>query len=178
MPGFAQGFEGYVKADLVPVLEAIGDGLGNAGDAYRHAIDEMLLHPFGQSCTGESNNPHRWIVDSGGQCFVVDGEPDFKRRLSSNFMEAQCGEQADNTLRNPQRHFGKGAVFGDWPPRQAIDTTPNPLKLTVTNHPRQADARNPCYSQIVRSDQATGFGQVEQLAGVGFRDCQYVPLLR
>ena len=42
----AQGFKIYIQADLVPVLEAVGNGLGWRGDQIGNS-SMMCLLPFG-----------------------------------------------------------------------------------------------------------------------------------
>jgi len=40
---------GDVKPDLIPILEAIRDGFGNVGHAYRNPFDKVFLDPGGQT---------------------------------------------------------------------------------------------------------------------------------
>src|SRR5579883_2168792 len=40
-PGLAQRLQRHIQPDLVPIFEAVGDGLGRAVDAHGHAVDHM-----------------------------------------------------------------------------------------------------------------------------------------
>ena len=46
---------------LVAVLEAVGDGLGNAGHTDGHAIHNVLLDVLGERRTGETHAAQRRI---------------------------------------------------------------------------------------------------------------------
>ncbi len=51
MPSIAECFQGDIKADLVAVFEAVGDGLCDAGDSDGYTIRDVLFNTFSQRVT-------------------------------------------------------------------------------------------------------------------------------
>ena len=52
----AQGFDRHVDADLVAILEAVGDGLRSRVHADFDALHPARLDPFGEGCSRETRH--------------------------------------------------------------------------------------------------------------------------
>src|SRR5881296_2056497 len=53
-PRLAQGLERHLETDLVPVLETVGDGLGQRVDAHGLSLDAMGFDPLRERFAGEA----------------------------------------------------------------------------------------------------------------------------
>lgn len=56
-----QRLEGHIQADLVSLSEAVGDGLGGAGDGGGHAFDHVWLCAVGHHRAGKTHDAERRI---------------------------------------------------------------------------------------------------------------------
>src|SRR3990170_6245291 len=54
-----EGLHGHVDADLVAMLETVGDRLLRGVDAYRHAVDVVRVNPFGINRSGKPEDADR-----------------------------------------------------------------------------------------------------------------------
>src|ERR1700678_177249 len=74
-----QGFNGNINADLVPVLEAVGNCLRGAVDADRNTFNSVGRDPRGKRLPGKPDDAERWRLQGWLACFVVYGDPDLVR---------------------------------------------------------------------------------------------------
>jgi hypothetical protein len=108
----AQGFQGYVEADLVPVLEAVGYRLGGTVDAEGCALYRVFLDGFRECRTGHADDTERRIVYLRTPRAGVYRYPYLERVLRRQVVESESGEQADNAVRYAFRGLKKALVFG------------------------------------------------------------------
>src|SRR5262245_35073863 len=71
-PILFERFQGDVQPDLVSILEAVCDGLGERGDPDRHTLYTMLLDPKGKGSSRESHDTKRRRIHPGFPRFDVD----------------------------------------------------------------------------------------------------------
>ena len=83
----AQRFEGDIEPDLVPVLEEIGDGLGDGEDPDGGALDFMMLDAVGQRRARKADDPQWWETWRGLARPWIDREPDFPGILYGETVE-------------------------------------------------------------------------------------------
>jgi hypothetical protein len=77
----AQGFESNVGADLVPKLEAVGDGSRRGCHADGGAFDPVRFDPALKRRARESNNSHRRELNLGLASLAGDSHPNLGRIL-------------------------------------------------------------------------------------------------
>jgi len=76
-------------------------------------------------------------------------------------MKAQRRKQANNPFGYSNRHLSEGALCGNVPSRQTIDSPPETLKFPTPNRPGQRDTGNAMCLQIAGADKAAGFGEID-----------------
>ena len=89
-PGIAQCFKCNFEPDLVAEFEAVSHSLCRTEDGHIDSIDHMNLDTL---CSGRTRHAHdvngRPIQARNGR-LVFNGQPDFVRCLSTDFMNSQC----------------------------------------------------------------------------------------
>lgn len=85
--GILEGLDGDIETDLVPVLEAIGDGLGDPIDPQLDLVALKNLYALRIGIPGELDHLDRRIVDSWDMATARHGDPDLVRELGGQFME-------------------------------------------------------------------------------------------
>ena len=145
--------------DLVPVLEAIGDGLGNGVDPDGDTLEHVPFDSGGEGGTREPDEPHRQVPGLWATGFRVDGGPNPERTLRPDIVEAQRGEEADHAVRDALGHLHERVVLGDIDIRKAVQPARDPDQGAIAHHPIQRGARNPSCGDIPRANDADSAGQ-------------------
>jgi hypothetical protein len=101
-PCFSQGFQSYVEADLVSVLETVGHRLSRVIDMHRHSFNHMSLLTFMKCSTGKAYDSKWEIIGFRISRLSIQGHPDFMRGLGSKIVKSQ---------RRHQTHCGFGHTF-------------------------------------------------------------------
>jgi hypothetical protein len=99
-----EGLDRDIDTDFVTVFETIGNRLSGVVDADRNAFNGLHDNPLGERFTGKTNNSERWGLQRWTACFVVYCNPDLVRVLGSEVMKPECGEQANDGMRNDFSH--------------------------------------------------------------------------
>ena len=107
-----QRLQRHIETNLVAVLEAIRDGLGGVGDAYREPVDPVLVDARAHRGLGETRDPDRRILQAGA------------RALFGIAIQTSCGawvvsswnriaESRQNTVRGCLRATSASAECSD-----------------------------------------------------------------
>jgi hypothetical protein len=112
-PAFFERLNGDVQTYLVPVSEAIDDGLGGEVHLHRHALDPVFLDAGSERGLGEVRDAQGTIRQARPPGLLSDSQPDFKRCLGRQFVKAQGGQQADDAVGDTLANLGQRVVFGD-----------------------------------------------------------------
>src|SRR3990172_2200739 len=97
----AQGLRRHVDADLVAVLEAVGDGLRGRIYADLDALQAMRLYAFGEGRSRETCHPQPRGVEPRLARLLGKGDPRLGRRLGGQAVETQRREKAEGACRDP-----------------------------------------------------------------------------
>jgi hypothetical protein len=120
---------------LIPELEAVGDGLGCRIDLYRNSIDHVALHAEGECGTGEDGHANRRVVESRSRSVLLHGNPHLARRLRSDAMELQGGEQTDDRFGRGSCDQSEAEIFGVLIAGKHIAATTDADKLAFLDQP-------------------------------------------
>ncbi len=112
-PGLAQRLESDVETDLVPILERIGYGLGNAVDAHALAFDPVRLDRFGERFAAEAEDAQRRIGQRGSASPAIDRDPYLVRKLGADAVEGESGKQAYDAMGHGGSREDEPMVFRD-----------------------------------------------------------------
>src|SRR6266516_341353 len=96
VPAVAECFQGDIRTDLTPILEAVGHRLGRVVDADLHAVDGVLFNPLEASLSRETHDPERELALGGRARLAVDREPHLGGILRRQLVEAQSREETDD----------------------------------------------------------------------------------
>lgn len=83
----AQCLKRDIDPHLVPVLEEVGDGLGDGVDLDRRAFDLVRLDAVRERLAGEAHDPQRRGALRRLACPRVDREPHFPRVLDGQAVK-------------------------------------------------------------------------------------------
>src|SRR5258708_19797095 len=136
-PGLAQRFESHVQTDFVAVLERIVDGLGDVVHAHRLALDAVSLDALSQCIATEATNVQARIPQRGAAAATVERDPNLVRKLSTDLMKAQRGQQTDHCLRGRCGNECETVMLRHWGIGQAVASPCNAIQLSTTTHPTQ-----------------------------------------
>ncbi len=98
-----------VDPDLVPKVEAVGNGLRRAMALHWHAFQLMHLASFGEVPSGESDDAEANGVKLRRPVAGGESEPDCKWKLCSEFVKNQREQQADRGVRGLRSVTGASA---------------------------------------------------------------------
>lgn len=92
------GLIGHGNPNLTAELEAVRHGSRRGVDSDRHTFNQMVVDPLGKSLCRHLDNARAWIP--GPQRVPArHRDPDLRRKLRSQFMKLQRGQQANHRLR-------------------------------------------------------------------------------
>lgn len=106
-----EGLEGYIDADLVTVLEAIGHGLGWRINSDTDAFEGVVFDAVGQCFTREADDPQgrrAWFREPR---LPIKGQPDLKGSLRGQSVKLQGRQQAHDSARHSLRRFDERPLF-------------------------------------------------------------------
>ena len=109
----SQGFDRDINSDLVPVLEAVSQGLSRAIHAGFDALDEMSFDSFDERAPREPYHPESWVSDRWLVCLEVDCYPSLMRILCRQAMESKRGVEANYVTRDKFGSNSKTMVLRD-----------------------------------------------------------------
>jgi hypothetical protein len=162
-PAFPQRFHGHIEADLVPVLEAVGNGFGGIVNSYVHTLYEMLFNPIAKGISRKAHNVQREVISLGFSGFNVDGHPDFERGLSGKAMKAEGREETDDGVRDSLASLGDALVLTHLGIRQSVETSRHTLDQSPAAEPHQAFAGNAVGIQIPGPKEPSPFDKFNHL---------------
>lgn len=121
MKAFPGGFDGRLKADTIPELEAISDGFGRAEDLDCYPLYLAFFNTLRKAISREPDNGHRRIGKMRLSAPPSKCEPDLPGKLRADIMIAKGGGQADDALRNPLSDDREIMKLGDFRISQDIE---------------------------------------------------------
>jgi len=126
-----QGFEGYIDADLVAVLETIGNCLRDAIYAERNAFNGVRHDSLGERFTGKANDAEGWRFQRWTACFVVYCDPDLIGVLGREVMKPERGKEANHGMRNDFCHDGERMMLTDRRFSESVYASRRPTQQTL-----------------------------------------------
>jgi hypothetical protein len=98
LPIGLESLEGDIEADLVAVLETVGDGFFRAVDAKGDSTHLPDLHSFGKSIARKPEEADRRKRETGRFRTLLDRHVNLMRDLRRQFMEGQRRDEADHAV--------------------------------------------------------------------------------
>jgi hypothetical protein len=132
-----QRFDGDVDPNLLAVLETIGDGLGHAIHADWNAVHNMLFDSGGACVTGKAHDAKGEIANGRRSRLSIDGDPDLRWVLRSQFMEAKRRKQADDRVRNARACESEHLVLAELRAGGDVQASSAALKLSGALEPTE-----------------------------------------
>lgn len=110
-PALPKSLQGHFKTDFVPVLEAIGNGLGQRIDPHRYPFNLMLLDTFCLWETREANDTKGRIVNAWFTRFPINRHPHLVGRLRPYVVETERSEETNHPMWDALRGLGKRMIL-------------------------------------------------------------------
>jgi|SRR5665213_1751344 len=92
----AESFQCDIETDLVPVFEAIRNGLRNRENTRGYAFDVMYFLTELKGWLGETHDTHSRVIRTRPAILLANSHPDLERVLRANVMEPQRRQEADH----------------------------------------------------------------------------------
>jgi hypothetical protein len=96
-----QGLQDHIETDLIPVFEAVGQGLLWTVNFHRDAVYVLLFNPFRESSTAEPENAQWRIIEPGRFSAPRQGKINLMGNFGGQLMIGKGRNEADNTFRGP-----------------------------------------------------------------------------
>jgi len=157
----AQRLDGDVDADLVAVLEAIGDRLGRRVHADFDVLQPVSLDPFGQGLPGEARDPQAGMVEPGLARLRRQRDPHLGRRLRRQLVEAQRRQQAQHSAGNALRDLRERMRGGRAVPAHDVDTPGLARDLARAHQPVELCPRDALRLELGRARDAQAADALE-----------------
>jgi hypothetical protein len=128
-PCRSKGLECDIKTNLVSVLEAVRQGLGDDVDPHPLPLDLMRSHPLVESGAREPNDLQGRITQGRLSGATVYRDPNLGWKLSADAMEPEGGEQADYAPRHRRADEGEPVLLGERARGNPIEATTDSFQL-------------------------------------------------
>ena len=121
-PGFLEGFDGDIEADLISELKAVGNGFCRAEHPQRGSGKIIFLYTEMKRWSGHAHQAYWWRGNSWRPGLLADSHPNLVRRLGGEFVEAERGKQTDDSLGHLIGSLDERKMLGSREVRGGVET--------------------------------------------------------
>ena len=133
----AERFDRDVETDLVPELETIDDGFGGIIDTNPYPVDTMRFDASSKGRAGDANNTKGKVPTPRCSSVPLDRQPDLRRILRGEFVEAERREETNHTVRNARCYLEEGFALTQVGVRKRVDSTGATLDMPLAVKSRE-----------------------------------------
>ena len=162
----AQGLHRDIDADLIAVLEAVGDRLRGRVDTDFDLLEAVCLDSFRQGQSREAGDAKRRVFEPRLPGLLGQSDPNLGRVLCRQFVKAQRGEQAEDTCGYALGYMCKRMLGRERMPARNIDSPSLSLDQAIADQTVEYSARDAAglaQARIVTDDPGCSNGSLSSL---------------
>jgi hypothetical protein len=137
----AQRFDSDIDANLVPVLEAVGDGLRRGIHPDHHTLRAVFFDTLGQGGTRKTGYPQARIVEPRTARLLGQRDLDLGRRLGRQAVKPKRSEEAEHRLGHALRDLRQRVCLRGGVAGRSVDSARLPDDQSLVDETSKLRAR-------------------------------------